>query len=94
MLINFVIALAVGVGVFIGIFLISGSAGISALIGVIAAIIAVIGVALYTGQRKEQISKGEEVPLNKERTPENAETNKHEYDPDSENEKRIEDVRK
>ncbi|KIL52743.1 PrgI family protein [Jeotgalibacillus campisalis] len=88
-MINFIIAIAVGVGVFLGIYLISGSAGISALVAVIATVIAVIAVGFYTGQRKEQISKNEEVPLQKDRTPENA--NKKDYNPDDRNENRIKD---
>lgn len=91
-MINFVIALAVGIGVFLGFSFITDSTGVAVGAGVIALIIAVIGVGFYTGQRKEQISKNEEVPLQKERTPEK--TNKQGYNPDNKNEERIKDPTK
>ncbi|TDL33012.1 hypothetical protein E2R51_10145 [Jeotgalibacillus sp. S-D1] len=91
-MINFVIALAIGIGVFLGFSFITDSTGLAVGAGVIALIIAMIAVGFYTGQRKEQISKNEEVPLEKDRTPEKE--NKQGYNPDSSNEKRIKDPTK
>ena len=90
-MINFIIAIAVGVGLFIGFWLITGSAGIGAIAAVVGIIAAIVGVSLYTGQRKEQISKNEEVPLETERTQENM--NEENYNPEQKNEKRIKDLR-
>jgi len=91
-MINFIIAIAVGIGLFIGFWLITGSVGIGIGAAVIGIIVAVIGVSLYTGQRKEQISKNEEVPLETDRTPEKE--NKHGYNPDDRNEQKIKDPTK
>lgn len=90
-MINFIIAIAVGVGLFVGFWLITGSAGIGAGAAVVGIIIAIIGISLYTGQRKEQISKNKEVPLETHRTQEKM--NKEDYNPDKKNEKRIKDLR-
>ncbi|TFE04207.1 hypothetical protein [Jeotgalibacillus salarius] len=91
-MINFIVAIAVALGVFGGFYLITGSLGIAAVAGLIGGIVAAVAAGFYTGQRKQQISKGEEAPLHTERTPENK--NQSGYNPDNDNERKIKDPTK
>ncbi|MFB1082012.1 hypothetical protein [Jeotgalibacillus sp. JSM ZJ347] len=91
-MINFIIALAVVLGVFGGFYLITGSLAVSAIAGLIGGIIAVIAAAFYTGQRNQQIKQNNEAPLHTDRTPERE--NKSGYQPEQENERKIKDPTK
>ncbi|WP_404405518.1 hypothetical protein [Jeotgalibacillus malaysiensis] len=91
-MINFIIAIAVVLGVFGGFYLITGSIGISIVAGLIGGVIAVVAVGAYTGQRKQQIKQNNEAPLHTDRTPERE--NKSGYNPDKENERKIKDPSK
>ncbi|KIL49675.1 hypothetical protein [Jeotgalibacillus soli] len=86
---NFIIAIAVGIGLFIGFWLITESIGIALGAGVVGLIIAIIAVSFYTGQRQQQIKQNKEAPLNKDRTPESV--NNEGYNPEKRKKERIED---
>ncbi|WP_227394544.1 hypothetical protein [Jeotgalibacillus aurantiacus] len=89
---NFIITIAVLIGVFVGFYLITGSIGISIAAAIIGAVISFFAVGAYAGQRKEEIKYGNEAPLDKDRTPEKE--NRHTYQPKPENESRIQDPTK
>ncbi|TFD92882.1 SoxR reducing system RseC family protein [Jeotgalibacillus sp. R-1-5s-1] len=89
---NFIITIAVLIGVFVGFYLITGSIGISIGAAIVGAVISFFAVGAYAGQRKEEIKYGNEAPLDKDRTPEKE--NRNTYNPSPDNQRKVQDPTK